>query len=379
MEEERDIELRDLLNQTARLRLFRNKSSELGEYIGYNLNANNSINRIPPFTARCLFRELSRNVQEEISTDMDLEYILYQYKKASLFYSNHFNGKNQQANIAKIKLILQQAFVYNSDIETNNKTLALLTEVKDKEIDIPILLLLVLKILPSYTSAKGDVKDSLADAEKLLSFLRDFFKSSNDVIIDLPLLQRFEKEIQKCEYCSRLYLINIAEEALAIFGAYSNPQERYIISTSVEMISPDVADAIWVESDKLSAPGEFWVFKSLAYNCFYLYRYTIKAGDKKVSFTRYEAFFSDNELLTLIHPTKIPSIIAKQISEGMHSLFNCEMDNSTKPNRLELDSLFANNSSFRKKTLVRLSKNDMLKYYEDILSSDLYEKVDEFP
>ncbi|MDL2241651.1 hypothetical protein LJB91_01930 [Bacteroidales bacterium OttesenSCG-928-L03] len=379
MKETRDIELRDLLNQTARLRLFRNSNAELGEYIGYNLNSNNSINRIPPFTARCLLRELSRTVQEEIASDMDLEEVLARYEIASLFYTKYFKGNNQRKDRETIVLILKRAYIYNYIPKGEGKTQEVLAEVENLQIDIPILLLLVLKILPRYTSAQGDVKDSRGDAEKLLVFLREFFRSSNDILLDLPLLQRFEKEIQSGESCSRLYLIHIATEALTTFHAYSDPQERYQVNLSIEKTMPNIGEAIWVEPDKLSSPGNFWMFEPLASGDFFLYYYKIDERNKQLSFVRYEAYFLANGILSILHPRSILPLINKQLPEGIQSLFNYEMDNETEPNRMELEPLLTNTYPFREKTLVRMPVNELSTWLNKLLTSDLYEKRNEYP
>ena len=61
-EDKENIQLRNRLNDLCLLRLFRNTKKEFGEYIEYNLTTNNSILKIKPFTARCLYRELSSQI-----------------------------------------------------------------------------------------------------------------------------------------------------------------------------------------------------------------------------------------------------------------------------------------------------------------------------
>ena len=81
-----DIQLRNKLNDLCLLRLFRNTKKEFGEYIEYNLTTNNSILKIKPFTARCLYRELEKQISQDTYSELDINEILDIYKEASDLY-----------------------------------------------------------------------------------------------------------------------------------------------------------------------------------------------------------------------------------------------------------------------------------------------------
>ena len=78
-----DIQLRNRLNDLCLLRLFRNTKKEFGEYIEYNLTTNNSILKIRPFTARCLYRELEKQILQDTYNELDINETLDAYKAVS--------------------------------------------------------------------------------------------------------------------------------------------------------------------------------------------------------------------------------------------------------------------------------------------------------
>ena len=89
-----DIQLRNRLNDLCQLRLFRNTKKEFGEYIEYNLTTNNSIQRIKPFTARCLYRELEKQILQDTYNELDINETLETYKEASEFYIHEIKKIN---------------------------------------------------------------------------------------------------------------------------------------------------------------------------------------------------------------------------------------------------------------------------------------------
>ena len=88
-----NIQLRNRLNDLCLLRLFRNTKKEFGEYIEYNLTSNNSILKIKPFTARCLYRELSSQIFSDTYSTFEIDKELEEYQKASDIYLNKIKKK----------------------------------------------------------------------------------------------------------------------------------------------------------------------------------------------------------------------------------------------------------------------------------------------
>ena len=100
-----------LLNQVVRLRLFRNTNKELSEYIGYNLLSNNSIRKISPFTAKCIFRELCRETQKQTKQIMTLEEVLEQYRLASAFFEKYIKGRKRLLQTENIYVLLRYCYI----------------------------------------------------------------------------------------------------------------------------------------------------------------------------------------------------------------------------------------------------------------------------
>ncbi|WP_163213979.1 hypothetical protein [Bacteroides sp. 519] len=366
-QQELNLILREQLKKTVHLRLFRNTNQEMGEYIGYKLNSNNSLNNIPPFTARCIFRELCRETQKQIAPDLDLEECLAEYEKASNCYERYMKGRERMHQEENIHELLKYAYLDDYKLPAKKAFLQKVgSAIWEQEIYMPILLLLILKVLPVYTSKKGDVKDAVNDFRCVYLFLKRFTMQSS-VFEELPILERFDKQVRENIYCSRLYLIYITAVTLNTFSNYANPQELYSLNTSVNnnKIILDVDDAIWVEPGMLSTPSVFMKFEYLNTNDYFLYRYVVNIEKKELVYVRYEAtFLNDNleELILFVNTFNsiIPIIEGKPFPDNSLIFFACSIDNWKFPQTMELHPLSFNKTDFTVKKLIRLTEEDKI-------------------
>lgn len=354
--------LQDRLNRVVRLRLFRNTNRELSEYIGYKLESNNSITRIPPFAARCIFHELCREVQEQLAQEVDLEQWLVAYDTASAFFKLHICGRKRVLCEEDLFILLNYMYTDGCSLPVEKRYLhKLAAAITEQEIDVPILLLLMLDVLPSYISKKGNVKDVLGDFYRVYRFLRAFV-ARHSLFDEFPVLERFEKQVREGVYCNRLFLIYVTAVTLNTFECYANPRKLYALSADTDSIKLflDVDNAIWVEPAMCAAPSVFWRFEFLDTNDYFLYRYAVNTEKRKLVYVRYEVTFvhdeKDGVLLMVNSFDSVPLLIeGKPLPGGMLSVFACMFDNLTLPCSVELRSLVSGNTDFSVRKLVRLT------------------------
>lgn len=362
---ESDQTLQDQLNHVVLLRLFCNTNQELSKYIGYKLSSNNSIKRVSPFMARGIFRELCWKTQEQLPDSLALEELLVEYEKTSSFFKEHIKENSSLLQEDSICELLKYVYIADYQLPAEKKDLHKPgAEIIEQNLHMPILLLLMLKILPSYTSRKGDVKDPVGDFHRVYQFLRRFI-AANSMFDELPVLERFEKQVSDGTYCNRLFLIYVTSIALNTFSCYMNPQELYALNASVNevRIMLNVDEAIWVEPEMLSTPSVFWRFERLATNDYFLYRYALNTEKKELVYIRYEvSFINDSrEQLTLFVDTPasiLPIIENKTFPDDVWAIFACKLDSWEMPHSIELRSLLPNGANFPAKKLIRLTEKN---------------------
>ncbi len=380
-------EFRVLLNQLVRLRLFRNTNRELGEYIGYNLQSNNSIKNISAFTARCIFHELNREIEQQLEGGLDLEIMLKAYKAASKFYDEHLKGRKKILQKENLFILLKRYYVGDYQIPEEKLFLKkTLSEIDKKDIRFPYLLLLALEILPLYTSKKGDVNDISGDFNKLFSFIKEFIQHE-ERLFNLPVLNQFEKEVRSGKiYCNRLYLIYVTLVSLETYRGFMNPEKLYAMvnGSKEDIIAFDLDNSFWVEPEMLFAPAVFWEFVRLNGNMYFLYCYSINTEKKLIYYTRHDAIFFRDErnglVMQIDHPEKIFSLLGKdKILNYKLNVFACEIDTSPTPDIIRLQPLMNNDFNFPHQKFIRLKDEGKTKQLRKCLEKGIYEIKNKFP
>lgn len=189
---------------------------------------------------------------------------------------------------------------FYSDAEATDDIAPIIDKVEAEQL--PILVLLVLKLLPRLSAKGGDVRDIRQDYRRLFSWLSETV-NKGIIMQKLPLLTQMEDEIRHDpDILCRLHLISTANQILNSFGALST-RERISISNKElleNQFDPEVG-GIWTENEFSTV---FWQFESIA-NGYHLYRYQADSSRKSLVFTKYfmKFFHLGNEIMALvIHP-----------------------------------------------------------------------------
>ena len=362
-EDKENIQLRNRLNDLCLLRLFRNTKKEFGEYIEYNLTTNNSILKIKPFTARCLYRELSSQIFSDTYSTFEIDKELEEYQKASDIYLNKI--KKKRIDLQEPKLLYSFLRYYYTDglqePDYKNKDLDKLIHIvnKNNEVDVPFLLLLILKILPPYNSKQGDVKDINADFARVYHFFEGFVKDSPN-LTELPVLEIMKHTFNQCTHKNRIFLIDMTKRILGCFCALTNPGDAYDSNAVSDKKVPNIDECYWYDTDTSSDTTTFWQFEQMATFDYFLYRYKIKIDRKEVEYNKFEVSFFNNLNYLTLYAAKSSSILEfiiekKIIQMDKQAWYKCKLDNETFPNKIELCEILAGEPFLGFKTLSRLT------------------------
>lgn len=365
-----DIQLRNKLNDLCLLRLFRNTKKEFGEYIEYNLTTNNSILKIKPFTARCLYRELEKQILEDTYNEMDINEILDTYKEASDLYIHEIKKIhiNPETDINLLHAYLRYVCIDHLEApECDDKKLNKLLDAVNNHPSVHLvpLLLIMLKVLPAYTSKQGDVKDIDADFIKLHHFFTEFAQKEPSVL-EMPILEIMKHDFTRHEQKNRIMLIYMAYCAINNFCGLMNATDTYDLAIHVNHNTqlPDIGEHYWYDTDYYNNTTTFWNFEQTATDNYFLYQYKFKLDLQEIHRKRFEiTFFNQwNTLVLFAAKSSYVHILLKekkQIQTDKQAWYKCEMDDKQSPLKINLCGLMAGRGILDFQSLTRLTDEKM--------------------
>ena len=195
------------LTTIANTRLLFNTVEELENYLGNHSIHSNGIKRsiVGQAKLRAVFRDLK--VEAALMTDgiVDLDQMLMHYKRAWNFYKNNLSRRNEPMQIA-LELLLYCYPPYLSD-RLGKKKIGIFNEVTYQNINIPFLILMLLKIIPGYDSKEGDVVNIAHQYEQAMELMEQFSEGCT-VFSILPSITKARGEKNKTRsLLSRLEII----------------------------------------------------------------------------------------------------------------------------------------------------------------------------
>lgn len=366
-----DIQLRNKLNDLCLLRLFRNTKKEFGEYIEYNLTTNNSILKIKPFTARCLYRELEKQISQDTYSELDINEILDIYKEASDLYIREIKKIHidPETDIELLYAYLRYACINNLDApEYNDKKLKKLLDALNSHPPVRLapLLLLMLKILPIYTSKQGDVKDINTDFAKLYHFFKEFAQNE-PTVLEMPVLEIMKHDFDRCEHKNRIMLIHMTCCAINSFCSMMNSADSYDLITHINNNTqlPDIEGTYWYDTDHYNDTTTFWDFEQTATGDYFLYQNKFKLDLQEIYRKRFEmTLFNQWNSLVLyaVESSYIPILLRekKQVQTDKQAWYKCEMDNCDFPLEIKLSELMTGKDILNIRSLTRLTDERMV-------------------
>ncbi len=358
------------LRMIERTRLLKNTTEELERLVGFSVGSGNGLARKGGkslFMKDAIFRELAHIAKQE--TDLDLQEVLDAYIGADRICE-------RMGNVANPALFCQHlVWYFYSDAEATDDIAPIIDKVEAEQL--PILVLLVLKLLPRLSAKGGDVRDIRQDYRRLFCWLSETV--NKDIMMQkLPLLTQIEDEVRRHpDNMCRLHLISTANQILNSFGALST-RERISLSNKElleNQFDPEV-EGIWAENEFSTV---FWRFEGIA-NGYHLYRYQADSSRKSLVFTKYfmKFFHLGNDIMTLvIHPHAIRYLVSgKKMPNNLFAYLDCHIEIGNEGNSDDVITFSPQSADGQWFTLRQLRRSEKVDFFKHLLDDEQYEKTD---
>lgn len=357
------------LRMIERTRLLRNTTAELEELVGFSIGDNGLARKGGKslFMKDAIFRELAHIVRQQ--TELDLQEVLDAYVAADKICERI--GKVDNPELFCQHLV----WYFYADAEATDDIADIINKVQPEQL--PILVLLVLRLLPRPTAKGGDVKDIAANYRHLFVWLSGTV-NKNFQMQKLPLIARQEDKVRSNpDIMSRIHLISIANLVLYTYAALSTRERANISHKEMPDIPFDpMVEGIWKEEELSTV---FWQFESLS-NGYNLYRYEFDSNRRSFAFTQYFMKFShrgNGVMAFVIHPHAIRYLLSdKALPTSMFAHLDCQINTDAENGQVEAISfspLTADGKWFALRQLKRSGKDA---YPQNLLDDERYEKKD---
>lgn len=293
------------LTTIANTRLVYNTMDELESMLDSKSIHNNGIRRC--FTSQQKMRSAYRDLKVEVDlmTDgiLNLDRVLLHYQKAwSFFHDNLYRRANPEQ--VAIELL---SFCYPPYIRKGigAKRAAIYQQIIEQDINVPFLLLLLMKSIPGYDSKDGDVNNIPLQFQRIMALLQNFTGNESEFSV-LPAITRAREETNK----SRLMLLFHVSQILDTYESYADTSNVYDTANHVKAsrVNLDIA-GYWNECGGELLYTDFWQIEdALNYGTYFMTHWH-KDAESRLTGIRYTLFIIEgtdgNLIYYILHPEAI--------------------------------------------------------------------------
>ena len=293
------------LTTIATTRLIYNTLDELENLLDNHSIHSNGIKRCFPTQQklRSAYRDLK--VEVELMTDgiVNLDRLITHYRRAWLFFrENLYRRTNPEQTAIELLSFCYPPYLRNGLIAGKR---AIYEQVIEQDINVPFLILMLMKVVPGYDSRDGDVTDMPTNFERVMKLLEGFTGSSTAFSL-LPTITKAREEENK----SRLMLLFHTSQILDAYESFSDPSNLYDTSRDVKDSSHNIDIAgFWNECGGKLLYTDFWQIEdALEYGTYFMTRWH-KDSENRLTGTRYTLLIlkgpDGNLIYYLLHPEAI--------------------------------------------------------------------------
>lgn len=314
----------------------------MSSHIDYDMEANNA-SSMKEFRQRSTFCELSSEVSRWYDGEIDLATLLVDYQEASYICSDFKRSYSidlHSADVAEVKRqrIFNVINFFNPVVDTdydisflNEDKKLILNKIKEEKTTQfqAIFILILVGLIPSYSSKKGAASYIIDDFRLLMDFLRKYGEQAptTDFVKKSPILSRFEtwvKENEKSEI-RRIDIINMTRIYLETNFGYSSALNTFLFNKQIDRIYPDL-DGFWSDNE---IPGShFWKFEKLS-NGYYLYEYNLISENRRLEYTKHECYIYEEKKnkisFYVCHPTFMRKMVENDNTEFLQEWVDCKI------------------------------------------------------
>jgi len=335
----------EMINVIANTCLMFCDRKSMSDHIDYDMETNNASSMVP-FRQKSTFCELANEVSNGFDGDFDLETLLCDYKIASDCFASYFKrsysidlnsdaiAENKREQIFSIINFFNSVDTESSISEIsflNSEKISILKKIKGNKTTLfqAIFILLMVGLIPSYTSKKGSAKQIMRDFHLLMNFLREYARQANiaEQARSSPVLIRFETWVKENDEdeVRRIDLIIITKIFFDVVYGYSSAENTFLFNKQINYIYPDL-DGFWSDNE---IPGShFWKFEKLS-NGYYLYEYNLISENRRLEYTKHECYIYEEKKnkisFYVCHPTFMKKMVENDNTEFLQEWVNCKI------------------------------------------------------
>lgn len=293
------------LTTIANTRLIYNTMDELENMLDTYSIHGNGVKR--SFSSQQKMRSAYRDlkVEVELMTDgiINLDRVLLHYHKAwDFFHANLYRRTNPEQVAIELLSFCYPPFIRNG---IGAKRAAIYQQIIEQDINIPFLILMLMKSIPGHDSKGGDANDMPQQFERVMTLLQNFIGNDPDFSV-LPSITRAREETNK----SRLMLLFHVSQILDIYESYADTTNIYDTANDIKASHVDL-DIVgyWNECDGELLYTDFWQIEDALNYGTYFMTYWHKDADNRLTGTRYTLFIMEgadgNLVYYMLHPEAI--------------------------------------------------------------------------
>ena len=380
-----DIEtITEYLNAIKRTFLFCNSNDELAARIGVpSLANNNNFDKVGQDKRIATF-ELFNNEYQECSKSKEVELtdFMEAYRVTSKFYKDKELASNKAISNMESILGLIGWFFFSQGLPKDRKVCRFISEIYDSEnetlindgIDFSLLLLLIYKVIPTYTSRSGTASDIRIDYAKVKELSSECYERFG-ITEDRPMLDLFKKKVKEGtdeeRVPSRMELITLFESVL------NNIYNTRNVETLLNSYRYFDIEGLWV--DRINPDIVYEIEENDPY-----YQMTVyHIGMTEVTYTIYSLVIFESADRRLVFETTHPrgrarKLLNEEIGSLDHSSHYVRFDSEDNPEEIKLEDIIRHpNYDFNVSTLYRASEKkteDLIGRIESLNMKDKYEE-----
>lgn len=358
------------LNTIANSRLLFNTIGELEDYLDNHNIHTNGIKRCynTKQKARAAFADLCLYVAETAKmTSNDFCILLDYYKKTSEFYQKRLSRRKNPDDI--IKTILDNYFLNPERRNCSPSMNSIIQESIDNDIDIPILVLLLVRAWGGYKSKDGDIVDLWERYKHTIDLLEDY---SEEIGCQMPFPPIVSARNE--EYKSRLTLAYHVREIIEKARQFSDPDRIFRSVHNARNLDMDI-EGYWNECGGKAERTDFWqIEKTTDTGLYYAIKFN-KIEGGKVERTRYSVDFSEDDFgrvtAMFMHPKAGRHYFDDDdYDESDHCYYKMDMPDDVS-NVTELDMIEALNYHGwpKRVVLTKVTEKSIIEYYDKTLNN----------
>ncbi|MCR5395123.1 MAG: hypothetical protein K6E86_07000 [Bacteroidales bacterium] len=314
--------------------------------------------------SRSAYRDLKCEVAELTSDYIDLDELLRQYHRTWVFYREHlYRRANPEAVVTEM---LHYCYPRSARAKMSARKRETYQLILDKELNVPMLVLMLLRVLPGYDSKEGDVVDIERDFFRVQSFFEQF-TSGGAIFEMLPAVKAAREYGDK----SRLMLIDYVQHVLDVYQDFIGPESmrRKAVEMQEKMFDLDIS-GVWVEGDGHTVSTNFWVIEAPGLTGNYFATFYSKKADNTLVSTFYTLFvYKENEDVWgyyWVHPIFIKHLVRGVPAGDNDCAWYFSDPTDLRPDELRMDRAMDSNSPHwpLERHLTRCTDPALLAQYE---------------